>query len=614
MNKSALILTASLLAAGAAIPATMADTTIVDLALGNAHSADFNDDSMYASSPVPPPPPRPAPSSTWNWGAFAAPAPAGTGWATNTAGLYKANDCGGIMSPAIDLTGATSASASISHWYHTELNYDGGNIFVTTDGGQTFTRLSPTPAYGGTGLLTTARACLDGAAVGQKGVTGPTSSSTPPAAVFSSMSVDLTAFAGQTVRVVYGFGSDASVQRSGWYVNSFATTINGVTTTETFDAGDGGFTVIGTKVAPVGAFGWKHGVPTSGPLATDAMWGTNMGGLYGLGECAWIESAPFTIGPAPNEANAVVNAALSWQQWFRGSSSATAGVVQIGDGVAYTNLVPTTGYGGNPTGAGLNACTDHTTQASGAFTGLMNTAGSAMVDYEADVTPWVGKTVTVRFLFASTATATRYDGWYVDNVNVDYNLLVSVPDAEDLIPDEIDGGSDAPLWTHNGTTTWAFGLVMSGPGVNQTAYDTNPAGLYSNSECGYIQSPTIPAAIFAANPSLTFDQWYNIENKYDGGVIMASSDGGATWAYVSLPEYDNTPNTAANNCLVSLGVPSASMMFTNTQTTMESIVADLSAFAGAGDVAVRFVFTTDTSVVRDGWTVNNVALGGVDVL
>lgn len=623
------LLVAAAVSAMAVLPAGVAQTTLVDLTIGAPASNDFEDGPQDWVASVPAPTTRPAPTDTWQWGApTSGPGIAASGsnvWATNLSGNYAASQCSGLLSPPIDLTGATSASLSFKHWRHMDqfsststFVGDGGMLMVTADGGTTFTRITGT-GYTTNSMSSVILPCFDGAPSSARGYTGPPGA-TPPAPTYASNGADLSAFVGQTVQVAFVFASNCCTHRAGWYLDDVATTIDGVTTTEDFEASDGGFTQVGTKVAPAPAQGWSHGVPTTGPGTPTAMWATNLHGNHGPSECNWIESPPIDLGPLPSEAGAVATATLSWSQWFRGGSVSSAGVVQIGTSDGFVNIVPTTGYPSNPTNVDLRACTDHA--ATGAFAGFIDAVGAPMNLFEADISAFLGKTVTVRFLFASTSSTVTNPGWYVDDVNVETAIEVVAPDPEDLVP-EVPGvnGADAPLWTHGGVKpSWGYGVALSGP-VNETVYKTNLTGSYSTSECSWIQSPSVPGAVVASNPTLKFDHWYEMESifstsTWDAGIVMVSADGGATWSYLELAEYDRPMTTSAiKACVGSHGVADTVLVFSGDHTaSFETVVADLSAFADAPSVTFRFLFGSDTSVQYDGWAIKNVEIGGVKVL
>jgi hypothetical protein len=97
-----------------------------------------------------------------------------------------------------------STCLELCHFYDIEPNYDGGNVKVSTDGGATWTLISPSQGYPGATL--TYCMCIPG----EPAYTG--SSGT-----FVRDCFDLTPFEGMEIIVGFFFGSDSSVQYPGWY-------------------------------------------------------------------------------------------------------------------------------------------------------------------------------------------------------------------------------------------------------------------------------------------------------------------------------------------------------------------------------------------------------------
>ncbi|HVE90784.1 MAG TPA: hypothetical protein VNE62_00570 [Actinomycetota bacterium] len=597
---------------------------VVDLDLGSQYAANFDEDAGGVTA-VTPPPSAPPKNPSWAHGTpTSGPGVAFSGtkvWATNLAGNYNNSECSAIVSPPIDLTTATSASVSFMQWRHieestslTSFAFDAGMLFVTTNGGNSYQLINPGGGYTSKQVGSTARTCLAAQPTGAKGLSGPAGTTVPPA-TYSPVSADLTAFAGQTVQFAIAFGSDSVTSRAGWYIDDFTVTTNAGSTVQDFENSDGGFTIKATS-APLTPLGWSHGTATAGPAATTPLWGTNLSGNYGQNECSSIETTPIDLRPQglDSDPTGTLKATLSWDQFFRSSSSGGAGVVQVGVDGVYTNVVPTTGYGTTNPAAALNACLQDDTQASGGFAGLINAVGDQLAPQRADLTPFIGKVVTVRYLFASTDSTLRYDGWFVDNIAVGMKSYVGIPHAPDVQPPRY----FADGWTTGGTTSWARGVATTGPYKGGEVFATNPAGNYSANECGYLDTPDVNGATLAAVPTMVFEHWYKIESAtatgsaWDGGVLLASTDGGATWLPLTLPEYDRPAySTGLKNCLAANGVPTTSSVFSGAPTAPETVTVDLSALAGAASVKIRFLFGSEGSVHYDGWYLRSVVLAGV---
>ena len=108
--------------------------------------------------------------------------------------------------PPLDLRFYTSARLHFWHWYKTEATYDGGNIQVSTDHGATWTRVVPTGGY-----TDNLRGSCNPLA-GQPGFGGNHGS-------WTEAIVDLSAYAGRSIRVRFWFGSDGGSRDRGWYID-----------------------------------------------------------------------------------------------------------------------------------------------------------------------------------------------------------------------------------------------------------------------------------------------------------------------------------------------------------------------------------------------------------
>lgn len=121
-----------------------------------------------------------------------------------------------LVSPPVNLA-AGASSAFLSFWNHQTIEdagagacYDGGMVDISTDGGANWALLTPDPAT--------------------DPYDGPISSSfsNPAAGInawcgdpqdWTQTSVNLTAYAGQTVQFRFRMATDSSVSREGWYVD-----------------------------------------------------------------------------------------------------------------------------------------------------------------------------------------------------------------------------------------------------------------------------------------------------------------------------------------------------------------------------------------------------------
>jgi subtilisin family serine protease len=160
----------------------------------------------------------------WEWGVpTTGPGSAHSGaqlWATKLGGNYSISSNSKLDMPATTVPGSKPyALLSFWQWYSIEANYDGGNVKISTDGGSTWTILTPDVGYNGTARAANAgipnELCFTGTTTGN---------------FWQKVTFNLTPYKGQNVVVRLHFGSDNSVTYPGWYVDDVM--VAGVTDTE----------------------------------------------------------------------------------------------------------------------------------------------------------------------------------------------------------------------------------------------------------------------------------------------------------------------------------------------------------------------------------------------
>jgi hypothetical protein len=138
----------------------------------------------------------------------------------STGATYPTSVCTALTTPSLIL--GTGPVLTYYHIYSTESGYDGGRVEISTNGGSSWTPLTPTPAYGGTITSTgnscswaTSTACYIGTSTGY-----PTT--------WQSASISLSAYNGQTVLLRWNFTTDSSGAGTGtnpgWYVDDISIT------------------------------------------------------------------------------------------------------------------------------------------------------------------------------------------------------------------------------------------------------------------------------------------------------------------------------------------------------------------------------------------------------
>jgi len=157
-----------------------------------------------------------------------------------------------------------------------------------------------------------------------------------------------------------------------------------------------------------------------------------------------------------------------------------------------------------------------------------------------------------------------------------------------LFSDNMEGGQGS--WTHSGAgDPWELGAPTSGPGSafsGTNLWATNLDGDYLDNTNAALVTPPINLSGMST-AALQFSHWYSLERNFDFGRVEISSDGN-NWA--QLAQY-TAPGSG--------GQPVG----------WESPLIDLTSYVGQ-TVQIRFRLTSDTSVVFDGWYIDDVVVAG----
>jgi choice-of-anchor B domain-containing protein len=124
--------------------------------------------------------------------------------------------CVSLETAPLTLTSGQASQLTFWTGWDVEPAFDGGIVEVSTNGGASWTRVTPTGGYPNT-ITNSGNAC----AAMPPGTPAFSSSSQ---LAWQQKTVDLTAYAGQTVRLSWRYGSDGGVNREGWYVDDVAVT------------------------------------------------------------------------------------------------------------------------------------------------------------------------------------------------------------------------------------------------------------------------------------------------------------------------------------------------------------------------------------------------------
>ena len=125
--------------------------------------------------------------------------------------------CVSLETAPMTLTAAQSSQLTFWTAWDIEANYDGGIVQISTNGGASWTTL--TPAGGYPDMISN-----DGNACSTPLSSGSPAFSSEAQFTWQQKSVNLAAYAGQTVKLAWRYGSDIAVNGEGWYVDDIALT------------------------------------------------------------------------------------------------------------------------------------------------------------------------------------------------------------------------------------------------------------------------------------------------------------------------------------------------------------------------------------------------------
>ncbi|MCB9236094.1 MAG: T9SS type A sorting domain-containing protein [Bacteroidia bacterium] len=160
-------------------------------------------------------------------------------------------------------------------------------------------------------------------------------------------------------------------------------------------------------------------------------------------------------------------------------------------------------------------------------------------------------------------------------------------------------------WISSGTAnSWQVGVpinsFISGAANGQNAYVTNLTGDYNNNELSYVTSPCFDFSGLANDPKLRFSHIFTSETGFDASWVDVSTNGGTSWTKLYAPGqginwYNDTIDKIWDDVSGNPGV-------------WRLAEHPLTGTAGNSDVRIRFVFSSDGSVVMEGFGVDNVSI------
>jgi len=149
-----------------------------------------------------------------------------------------------------------------------------------------------------------------------------------------------------------------------------------------------------------------------------------------------------------------------------------------------------------------------------------------------------------------------------------------------------------------GSGEWEWGEPTYGPpgayyGLNVWA--TNLDGEYGLDRNDFLVG--VPDQIYSSDAYLEFYHWFDMEDRYDGGQVQVSTNGGSTWSLITPA--DGYPNSN----VYALGGPG----YTGAFTTWRPARFEMANFVGQ-EVLFRWRFASDYMINAAGWYIDDVVM------
>lgn len=169
--------------------------------------------------------------------------------------------------------------------------------------------------------------------------------------------------------------------------------------------------------------------------------------------------------------------------------------------------------------------------------------------------------------------------------------------------------------------TWSVGAEIGDTGIGQASrhlgwevvtdqvYDGKRSywSQNENNACNRLTTQTLSLSA-NENSELSFFTYYDIESRWDGGLIEVSTNN-TIWDKPSInPAYPDTFRASSDECGFDENTPA----FSGEQLSWQQHTMDLSSYQGQ-DINIRFSYSTDGLVNPDGWFLDNIAVTNVQV-
>jgi bacillopeptidase F (M6 metalloprotease family) len=370
--------------------------------------------------------------------------------------------------------------------------------------------------------------------------------------VWTRPTVDLSAYAGEKIRIGFLLDYNCCGAAEGWYIDDISVSVstNVALTLPYFDDFESG---LGDWWSSNGS--WQVGTPTTGPVACNS--GNQCGAT--LLDANYVGNDTMLVTPTLQLPliSSSEEIQLRFWHWFNLVSdwARVAVSTETAPGVwgAWTNVSVFTGY-----------------------------AGGVWTRPTVDLSAYAGQKVRVGFLLDYNCCGAA-DGWYIDDISIEVssNVGLSLPFTEDFES----GLGD--WWVSNGS--WQVGTPVVGPtncnNGSQCAGTILGANYVGNDS--YLVSPSLSLPTLAANEmiQLRFWHWFNLVSDWSRVAIRTETSPGVWGAWTNIDVY--TGNSG------------------NVWTLPPGI--DLSAYQGQ-KVQIGFLLDYNCCGAAEGWYIDDVTV------